>query len=251
MWSDVIDLRNFYDRPLGRAVVRLISRRLRALWPRLESQRVLGIGFTTPYLGAFRGEAERVLAVMPAGQGVMRWPDSEGGGGLVALADENVLPFPDRSMDRIVMVHCLESTAEVRTVLRECWRVLADGGRLIAVVANRRGLWAWAERAPFAQGRPFSQRQITKLLRDGMFAPIATTTALFMPPVWWRVFGPWAAALDDLGAKLFPTIAGVVVIEAEKQIYAVPFDAVPARAKRKLAHAQPAPMDPQLPINQP
>jgi ubiquinone/menaquinone biosynthesis C-methylase UbiE len=63
--------------------------------------------------------------------------DAEGGGGLVALADENVLPFPDRSMDRIVMVHCLESTAEVRTVLRECWRVLADGGRLIAVVANR------------------------------------------------------------------------------------------------------------------
>jgi SAM-dependent methyltransferase len=243
MWSDIIDLRDFYDGPLGRAVVRLIARRLRTLWPRVAGQRMLGIGFATPYLAAFRGEAERVLAVMPAGQGVMRWPDAEGSGGLVALADEGALPLPDRSMDRVLMVHCLEGTAEVHVLLRECWRVMADGGRLIVVVANRRGLWARTESAPFAQGRPFSRGQITRLLRDAMFAPLASTTALFMPPIWWRLFGGWAAALEDLGARLFPTIAGVLVIEAEKQIYAAPFDAAPARA-RVLARPRPVRADP-------
>ena len=232
MWSDIIDLRDFYDRALGHLVVRLIERRLRALWPRLAAHRLLGIGFATPYLATFHGEAERALAVMPAAQGVMRWP--EGAAGLVALADEHTLPFPDRSMDRVLMVHCLEGTAEVRAMLRECWRVLADGGRLIVVVANRRGLWARAEAAPFAQGRPFSMSQITKLLRDGLFAPVATTTALFLPPIWWRPFAAWAAPLDDFGARWFPTFAGVVIVEAEKQIYAVPLDAVPARAARAM-----------------
>jgi SAM-dependent methyltransferase len=207
----------------------------------------LGIGFATPYLGAFRAEAERVFAIMPAGQGVMRWPDTKGDGGLVALAEESVLPFPDRALDRILMVHCLEGTAEVRTVLRECWRVLADGGRLIVVVANRRGLWSRAENAPFAQGRPFSRSQITRLLRDAMFAPLASTTALFMPPMWWRLFGGWGPALDDIGTRLFPTIAGVLVIEAEKQIYAAPFDAVPARAARVMARPRTAPADPTSP----
>ena len=48
-----------------------------------------------------------------------------------------------------------------------------------------------------------------------------------------------------LGARLFPTVAGVLVIEAEKQIYAVPFDAVPARRARVLA--QPARPDPSVP----
>lgn len=244
MWSDIIDLRDFYDAPLGKAVVRLITRRLRQMWPKVAGERVLGIGFATPYIAAFRGEAERVIAIMPAGQGVMRCPEA-GGGSLVALADETTLPLPDRSMDRVVMVHCLEGTAEVRTMLRECWRVLADGGRLIVVVANRRGLWARAESAPFAQGRPFSRSQITRLLRDALFAPLASTTALFMPPIWWRLFAGWAAALEDLGARLFPTVAGVLVIEAEKQIYAVPFDAVPARRARVLA--QPARPDPSVP----
>jgi SAM-dependent methyltransferase len=246
MWSDIIDLRDFYDSPLGGAVVRLITRRLRTLWPRVGGERMLGIGFATPFLGAFRGEAERVIAVMPAGQGVMRWPDMEGSGGLVALADESALPLPDRAMDRVVMVHCLEGTAEVHALLRECWRVMADGGRLIVVVANRRGLWARAEGAPFAQGRPFSRGQITRLLRDAMFAPRASTTALFMPPFWWRLFGGWAAALEDLGARLFPTVAGVLVVEAEKQIYAVPFEPAPARV-RVLARPRPVRADPTVP----
>ena len=203
------------------------------------------------FAALFRGDAERVLAVMPSWQGVLRWPDSDGSGGLVALADENVLPFPDRSMDRVLMVHCLEGTAQVQTVLRECWRVLADGGRLIVVVPNRRGLWARAESAPFAQGRPFSRTQITRMLRDSLFAPVATTTALFLPPVWWGLFRGWAATLDDIGARFFPTIAGVVIVEAEKQIYALPFDAAPARQKRLLAPVRPARAEPTLPRHRP
>jgi SAM-dependent methyltransferase len=238
MWLDVIDLRDFYAKPLGRLVRRLIGRQLREMWPDVRGQRVLGLGFATPYLALFREEAERVMAMMPPGQGVMHWPEE--GPGLVCLTEEFTLPLPDRSIDRLLIVHCLESSAELRLLMRECWRVLADGGRVVVVVANRSSLWARFELSPFAHGRPYSLGQITKLLRDGMFAPRQTVKALFMPPVLWRVFGSWAAALDRVGSRWFPTLTGVHIVEAEKQIYALPWDAAPALAKKRAVAARPA-----------
>src|SRR6185436_17836683 len=125
MWTDIVDLRDFYGSPMGRLARALIERRIRAIWPATAGQRVAGFGFATPFLGAFCGEAERVLAVMPAGQGVMRWPDQAPN--LVALAEGHALPLPDRSVDRLLLVHCVESTDHLRPMIRECWRVLADG----------------------------------------------------------------------------------------------------------------------------
>jgi len=231
MWTDIVDLRAFYAGPLGKLVHRLLARRLRYMWPALVGQRVLGIGFTAPFLELFQAEAERVLAAMPSGQGAMHWPDDLPS--LAVLSDEQTLPFADRSVDRVLLIHCLEGTANLRPFMRECWRVLADGGRLTVVVANRRGLWARAENVPFAQGRPYSMGQITRLLRDNLFVPLQTATALFVPPVWWRLFSGWANTWEDMGARWFPTFAGVVIVEAEKQIYAAPFDALPARAAAK------------------
>jgi SAM-dependent methyltransferase len=235
VWTDIVDLRAFYAGALGRLAERLIALRIRQMWPSLTGFRVLGMGFTTPFLEPFQGEAERVLAAMPAGQGCMHWPD--GGANLAVLTEEQMLPFPDRSVDRLLLVHCLEGSAQLRPFMRECWRVLADGGRLLVVVSNRRGLWSRAENVPFAQGRPYSMGQITRLLRDNLFVPLQSTTALFVPPVWWRAFAAWAAPLERIGARWFPTFAGVVIVEAEKQIYAAPFDGVPARSKAMVKSA--------------
>lgn len=218
MWTDVVDLRDFYDTSLGQMARRMIRRQLRLLWPEVTGQRVLGLGFATPYLRTFMAEAERVIAVMPASQGVLPWPPE--GPGLVALADETELPLPDRSMDRILLVHALESTEQVRATLREAWRVLADGGRLVVVAPNRRGIWARLERTPFGNGRPYTSGQLNRLLRDNMFTPVAHTTALFMPPTTSRWLLRSAPAIEELGRRWFETVAGVIIIEAAKQIYA-------------------------------
>lgn len=66
---DIIDLREFYANPLGRAVRRLLRQRLRDFWPDVHGLTVLGLGYATPYLRIFEGEAERVLAAMPGPQG--------------------------------------------------------------------------------------------------------------------------------------------------------------------------------------
>lgn len=230
MWNDVVDLRDFYASSLGQTARRMIRRRIRMIWPDLSTQRVMGLGFATPYLRPFKDEAERVLAVMPASQGVLPWPEGEPG--LVTLAEETEIPFPDRSMDRVLVVHALESSEQVRMLMREVWRVLADGGRLLVVVPNRRGIWARLERTPFAIGRPYTAGQLNLLLRDAMFTPVRKEVALFVPPTHSRMLLASAPAWEKIGEQWFQTFGGVLLVEAAKQIYAAPLDRIAAQRNR-------------------
>src|SRR6478736_2794078 len=125
MSNDVVDLRDFYAQRLGTVARRFIGRAIRARWADSRGQRVLGIGYATPYLGLFREEAERCLAFMPAVQGVVKWPTDRPG--LAALVDELEMPLPDSAVDRVLLVHALEVARDPIALLREVWRVLAAG----------------------------------------------------------------------------------------------------------------------------
>jgi hypothetical protein len=76
MQNDVLELRNFYNRPLGGIVRRVLTQRIRARWRSAQGCRLMGLGFAVPYMGIFRGEATRLAALMPAGQGALVWPSS-------------------------------------------------------------------------------------------------------------------------------------------------------------------------------
>lgn len=232
MWSDVVDLRDFYQSDLGQVARRMIRRQIRLLWPDLHGLSVLGLGFATPYLRTLQEDSERVVAVMPAGSGVLAWPPGERS--LVCLAEEDELPLPDRSVDRVLLIHALESTEHVRSTLREIWRVLADGGKLLVVAPNRRGIWAQLDRTPFGQGRPYTPKQLNQLLRDTMFTPESSGTALFVPPFRSRFVLRSALAWENLGRRWFPTFAGVVMVQASKQIYGGSRVEAKAKARRYL-----------------
>jgi len=236
MASDVVDLRDFYLTGVGQVARRMIRRAIRRVWPDLRAMRLLGIGYVTPFLSAVSTETERVVAMMPASLGVLGWPADAPN--LVTLADEAELPFADYSIDRVLLVHALETSDEVRPLLKEVWRVLAGGGRLLVVVPNRRGIWARIDRTPFGSGRPYTISQLSQLLRDEQFTPVASDTALFIPPVRRRMLLRSAAAWERIGRRWFPTFAGVVLVEATKQIYAKP-NAVRV-PRRRLVYA-PAP----------
>ena len=70
----------------------------------------MGLGYATPFLPALAPDTERTVAVMPASLGVLRWPPD--GRNLVALADEGELPFADYSIDRVLLIHGLETSDE-------------------------------------------------------------------------------------------------------------------------------------------
>ncbi len=234
MHTDIVDLREFYETSLGQAARRMIRRRIRLIWPDVRGQIVLGLGFATPYLRSFREEADRVVALMPATQGVGFWPPE--GPGLVALGDEGDLPFGDMTIDRVLLVHGLEGTEQLRPMMREIWRVLAGGGRVLAVVPNRRGLWARADWTPFGHGFPYSPSQLKQVMREAMFVPERTEHALFIPPLKSRMLLRSAPAWEEIGSRWFKAFAGVTMIEASKQIFAAatPRRAVQQPVKRRL-----------------
>lgn len=234
MRVDVLDLQSFYAGPLGGVARAMIGRRLTEVWPDLTGLDVMGYGYATPWLEAWRGQARRVVGFMPAAQGVERWPP--GGPNLTTIGDEERTPFPDALFDRIVAVHALEEADSARTMLRELWRVLAPEGRLVLVAANRRGLWARSDATPFGQGRPYSRPQLAGLLSDAMFQPVAWGRALFAPPLDWKIATGSADAWEAAGGRVWPTFSGVLMVEAVKRLYA---GALPGQRGRILL-AQPA-----------
>src|SRR5258706_13329260 len=106
MWNDVVDLSAFYATPLGQTVRQAIGQQLREIWPDLQGRQLLGIGYATPYLAAFRSETARSIAAMPAGQGALPWP--HGARGPTLLADGRPLPLADRGTPRVLLGPGLE-----------------------------------------------------------------------------------------------------------------------------------------------
>jgi SAM-dependent methyltransferase len=237
MRPDVVDLQAFYASRQGQLVRRLVGRQIRSLWPDLSGARVLGLGYATPFLGPLLEGAERACVIMPAGQGVVRWPADAPN--QTVLASEDELPLVDRSVDRVLMVHALESAEQGRRLLREVWRVLADGGQALIVVPNRRGLWCLSESTPFGHGQPFSISQLKGVLRNAMFVPRESASALFVPPMRSRVILRTAVAWERVGLRWAKHFAGLLLMLAEKQIYAAPFE--PAVAKRRVRVYMPVP----------
>src|SRR5437870_9877454 len=171
MTIDVIDLRDFYSQRLGIVARQLINRGIRARWPDAAGQRVLGLGYPTPYLGLFREDSERCIAFMPAAQGVLKWPTARPA--LATLIDEFSMPLPDAAVDRILLVHALEMSDDPERLLREVWRVLGSPGRPVGGGPDRRGGLARTRKHPFGPRRPYSRAQITQLLRQTWFSPAA------------------------------------------------------------------------------
>lgn len=214
---DVVDLRSFYAQPVGVVARRLLSQAIRERWPRAGGQVVAGLGYATPYLGAFRDEAERVFAFMPARQGAIKWPSDAPS--RVALVEETSLPLPDASVDRLLAIHALELTIYGPDMLREIWRVLAASGRLLLIVPNRRGVWARSDATPFGHGSPFSRQQLMMLLRETSFTPLGWGEALWIPPVTRVPFLRATVAWERVGRSLSLPFPGVHIVEATKQVF--------------------------------
>lgn len=238
-WPDVVALKEFYATPLGQLASQAVLQHIRGYWPDTKDELLLGIGFTTPYLAPYLGEADRIIACMPAQQGVIHWPPQARN--LTMLSDEAELPLPDNCVHKVLIVHAVENSEHVRGLLSEVWRVLAPGGRVIVIAPNRRGIWARSPSSPFAHGQPYTHGQLRNLLSEHSFTPLKAASALFFAPSGRRLMLRWAKLIEKIGGRFFPAFGGLLLLEAEKRIYA-PVTQKALRQPRRLyaASAQPA-----------
>lgn len=234
MHLDVLDLRTFYYRStLGRAAQKAVRDQVTALWPEAKGQTVAGFGFAIPLLRPYLADARRVIGLMPGAQGVMPWP--AGMPNITTLCEETMWPIATGSVDKLMLLHGLETSDRQSALLEECWRVMGPGGRALFIVPNRAGLWARGDKTPFGYGRPYSLSQLESQLKAHGFVPERHVAALFAPPsqrrFWLRTSQFW----EKTGRKVSGHLAGgVLLVEASKQVFAPTRPGLPERVRRPL-----------------
>lgn len=220
MHLDVQDLRNFYYRStLGRAAQKSVRDAMLGLWPEAQGQSVVGFGFAVPLLRPYLKDARRVIGLMPGPQGVMAWP--AGMPNVSVLCEETLWPVETGHVDKLVLLHGLETSENPTALLDECFRVLGPGGKALFIVPNRAGIWSRSDRTPFGYGRPYTLSQLEAQLRRHNFLPERHVTALYQPPSQRRFWRKTAAFWEKSGRSLpFIMAGGVLMVEASKRVHA-------------------------------
>lgn len=235
---DIVALRGFYASPLGGALKARLRRRLGHYINKAEDEVVVGIGYATPFLRKFIDDISsrtQVLSLMPARQGAIYWPVN--GNNLTALVESEQLPLRDNTVHRVLMIHALENEAYPADMLREAWRVLAPGGQLIIVAPRRYGLWRFMGETPWRGNASFRRHVLKEALRQVGFTWIHSEPLCVVPPSQHPMITRSFNWLDQALSFLAPILGSIVIIEAEKHIYASISE--PAKLARKKRVATP------------
>lgn len=220
MTWEAIRLQSWYRTRQGQTaanILRLTMEKWLAASPKVEN--TFGFGYPQPYLSLISTWTHHLLGASPAEMGVAPWPSIEKN--RIALTRVDALPFASEHFDRVVVIHLLEGVESPNSTLREIWRIMQPGGRLLLVVPNRQGLWARWDGSPLGWGRPFSPFQLETQLQEALFCPRQYRFALFMPPF---VSSRWLSAAntwEKAGMRWFAPLGGVILCEAEKVVYAM------------------------------
>ncbi len=234
MRPDITSLARFYRTPIGRGAAHGICGQVKNFWPMINNMEVMGLGYSLPVFDGLLSSGAELTVYMPARQGVCHWPSVDHS--RTALVDELHLPIGNEVMDRVLVMHALEHAPRPGALLREVWRVLKPGGRVLIIVPNRRRIWSTAENTPFGHGKPYSKRQLYNLVRDQMLPPLDSNTALMMPPIEMPAIEGMIKFGDSLLRGVGRGLGGVLLVEAEKQVY----NALPTGGKTRRIVALPS-----------
>ncbi|SNB79142.1 hypothetical protein SAMN07250955_12034 [Arboricoccus pini] len=246
MKAEIEHLHAFYDTRGGQLARRLIAAQLRRLLGDMSGRTLVGIGYLGGFVNGFP-EAERAISLLPSGLAAPGFLAGRQLGRVyedavrqrLALIPDDDLPIADGVADRVVLIHALENSLHLKRLLREAWRITADGGSVLAVVPNRRGFWCWSERTPFGQGRPYTMQQLKRTFAQHLFEPCGEARALFAPPSVARIWPSMAMRIERIVQQVAPELSGIVIVEARKSVMAptaiVPLSANKARRRRYTA----------------
>ncbi len=207
MFKTIQDYQDFYKTREGRFAIKILKKELFKTLNKRDS--LLGIGYTIPFV-------RKELNVISS---TTKRDDLKSLKNNVIYSHVDELPLESNSYDQVVMMHCLENTQHPVDTLKDAWRVLKSGGKLVMVVSNRRGLWSRSEHTPFGQGVPFSSSQVMHLLSCTDFACEDIRPALFLLPTRRPYFFKFSWLFQKIGKFLMVFPGGVHIVIAQKQIY--------------------------------
>ncbi|MCB1801321.1 MAG: methyltransferase domain-containing protein [Gammaproteobacteria bacterium] len=136
------------------------------------------------------------------------------------IGETRRLPLAADSIDAAVLVHALDFSSDPRQVLREVERVLIADGRVVIVGFNPYSLWGlWRLFARWRGGVPWSGHFLSyPRLNDWLtlmgFAVESMDVMEFRPPL----RGHRLEAIERLGKRAWPMLAGVYAVRAVKRV---------------------------------
>ena len=165
----------------------------------------------------------------------------------------DALPFPDASVDLVVLPHALELARDPHLALREVERVLVPEGRVVIVGFNPASLWGLRQRAGHA-------RQSMGVARGkGLFLPNAGEfLGYWRLRDWLRLlsfeveagsFGCWSLPLsqqawldrfqwmDRVGERWWPVLGAVYMLVAVKRVRGMRLVGLMKQQRRQARHA--------------
>lgn len=227
---NALHFKQFYSSELGKRVSEELRHNLRHFWQENDDESQLALGYPIR-LWQEHNIPRNLIVVMPAEQGAVCWPRKVDSNKTI-VAHDHELPIPSNSMNRVVLLHALEFSANVSLLMKEIYRILVPNGRMILIAPNRMGLWARSSKTPFGYGRPFSSQEIQSLLEHTEFTLKKQRSFMFMPPSHRRMPLKIIPATELIGQLLLPMCGGIHMIEAEKQIYANIMQPMQARSRQ-------------------
>ena len=228
---DILTLNHYYSSPTGRASAHLLQRAIARHWqPIAQNERICCVGYAVPWLEWLDAQSHQLCHAMPASLGSIQWPTNSASRCL--MHEDDHLPLARESLNRILLVHALEHTRHISTLLYDCWRALVPMGRVLLIVPHRRGMWVRNAHTPFGHGVPYTNGQITRAAHETGFEVIGRSSALFAPPVQPAIYTRIAPAMEWAGRLFMPFAGGVLLLALEKQVYAGILE--PVRKKRLL-----------------
>lgn len=247
MRSSIDQLHQFYNHTsLGQFTKDTLSNVGQTFCPNTTGCTIAGFGYAVPVLAPHFDTCERLVALMPAEQGVIAWPNQINN--VAVLCDEGKWPLPDNVIDILFVLHALETSNAPTAVLDECWRTLNDTGRVLFIVPNRLGSWARYDQTPFGIGRPFSLRQMERYLSAHGFAMIKVRGSLFTPPIAGQIRMRFVSAWGRFMRSFSPLwAAGVLCVEAQKTNRPKPHSLQSNRVKNTVRVLLPEQSQPVLP----
>ena len=216
---NALHLKQFYSSDLGKQVSKRLKQVTHKTWPHNDDETILAIGYPTPIWERDKAPNSLIVA-MPAEQGAVRWPKAEYGASKTIVTHDAELPLPSNSINRVILLHSLETSPNISALMKEIYRVLVPNGRVMLIAPNRLGLWSRSSNSPFGYGRPFSIQEIKSLLEHHELTFKRRRTWMFMPPTHNRFLLRAIRMVEFLGEFFLPMCGGIHLVEAEKQIYA-------------------------------
>jgi len=161
-------------------------------------------------------------------------PDAQQGGRPDLLAHAVALPFPDNSLDLVLLPHALELSHDPHSALREVARVLVPEGRVVITGLNPVSLWGLRQqrqrllrRVAGGRGRlflpdlgefiaPWRMRDWLKLLN---FELGAMQYGCWRPAVRTQHWLDRYAWMDGVGARLWPILGAAYFIVGIKRVH--------------------------------